>query len=491
MNRTLRRAGIAVTILLLAVIGQLTYLQVVAADRLADDPRNVRRLTRDFSRPRGDIVTSDGVIVAHSVPSHDELVYRRVYPEGPLYAQVGGYQSFVFGNTGVEATYNDPLVGRDARLQLRNVRDLLTGRPQTGTVVLSLSDQVQRVARDALAGQRGSVVALDVASGGVVALYSNPTFDPNVMTSHDFAAVQGAFDLLRADPANPALARAYRETYPPGSTFKTVTASVALRTGTATPETEFPVLTSLPLPQSTTSISNFGREACGGTLFVSFTRSCNTTFARLGLELGDRFVPGMSRFGIGLAPPLDVRPGAVESTGPAPGSFRQNQPAFAMAGIGQGPDLRVTPLEMALVAAGIANQGAIMRPHVVAEIRDYQRRVVSRTRPSRWLTATDPATAAEVTKMMISVVSDPRGTGTAARIPGVSVAGKTGTAETGPDANPHAWFIAFAPAEAPRFAVAVLVEHGGNRGSEATGGRVAAPIARAVLQAALALPAGS
>ncbi len=491
MNRALRRTGIAVTILLLALVGQLTYLQVVAADRLANDPRNVRRATRDFSRPRGDIVTSDGVIVAHSVPSHDEFEYRRVYPEGPLYAQVSGYQSFVFGNTGVEASYNDALIGRDARLQLRNIRDLLIGRPQTGTAVLTLSDKVQRVARDALEGQRGSVVALDVTNGAVVAMYSNPTFDPNVMTSHDFAAVQAAFDLLKADPANPALPRTYRETYPPGSTFKAVTASVALETGTAEPDTQFPTLTRLPLPQSTSSISNFGGEACGGTLFTSFTVSCNTTFARLGLELGDRFVPGMERFGIRHAPPLDVRPSAVESTGPAPGSFERNQPAFAMAGIGQGPDLRVTPLEMALVAAGIANQGTIMRPHVVGELRDYQRRVVSRTRPSRWLTATDPATAAEVTAMMISVVNDPRGTGTAARIPGVTVAGKTGTAETGPNANPHAWFIAFAPAEAPRFAVAVLVEHGGNRGSEATGGRVAAPIARAVLEAALSLPAGS
>ncbi len=491
MNPALRRTGIAVMVLLLALIGQLTYLQVVSADRLANDPRNVRRATRDFSRPRGDIVTSDGVVVAHSVPSHDELVYRRVYPQGPLYAQVSGYQSFVFGNTGVEASYNDALVGRDTRLQLRNVRDLLVGRPQTATAVLTLSDKVQRAARDALEGQRGSVVAIDVASGGVVAMYSNPAFDPNVMTSHDSAAVQAAFDLLRADPANPALARTYRETYPPGSTFKTVTASVALETGTAETGTVFPTLTRLPLPQSTTSISNFGGESCGGTLFQSFTVSCNTTFARLGLDLGDRFVPGMARFGVEQQPPLDVRPSAVASTGPAPGSFEHDQPAFAMAGIGQGPDLRVTPLEMALVAAGIANRGTIMRPHVVAELRDYQRRVVSRARPSRWLTATDPATAAEVTAMMISVVDDPRGTGTAARIPGVTVAGKTGTAETGPNANPHAWFIAFAPAQAPRYAVAVLVEHGGNRGSEATGGRVAAPIARTVLQAALTLPAGS
>ncbi len=333
------------------------------------------------------------------------------------------------------------------------MRDLLVGRPQTATAVLTLSDKVQRAARDALEGQRGSVVAIDVASGGVVAMYSNPAFDPNVMTSHDSAAVQAAFDLLRADPANPALARTYRETYPPGSTFKTVTASVALETGTAETGTVFPTLTRLPLPQSTTSISNFGGESCGGTLFQSFTVSCNTTFARLGLDLGDRFVPGMARFGVEQQPPLDVRPSAVASTGPAPGSFEHDQPAFAM------PDRQPHPDPSNLVAAGIANRGTIMRPHVVAELRDYQRRVVSRARPSRWLTATDPATAAEVTAMMISVVDDPRGTGTAARIPGVTVAGKTGTAETGPNANPHAWFIAFAPAQAPRYAVAVLVEH--------------------------------
>jgi peptidoglycan glycosyltransferase len=250
----------------------------------------------------------------------------------------------------------------------------------------------------------------------------------------------------------------------------------------ATPDSTFPVRTQLALPQSTNTLKNFGGESCGGTLVVSFTVSCNTTFGQLGLQLGDQFVPGMAKFGIGQAPPIDLSPGAVTSLGPAAGSFRNNQPQFALAGIGQGA-VAVTPLQMALVAEGIANGGVIMQPHVASEIRDANDKLIRRIDPSPWMTATTPQVAQAVTQMMIQVVNS--GTGTAAQIPGVTVAGKTGTAQTAPNQAPHAWFVAFAPAEAPRFAVAVIVEHGGNANQEATGGRVAAPIAAQMLKLAL------
>ena len=484
MNIALRRVGIATVVLIVVLIGQLTYLQVIDADNLANNPKNVRAALRDANRARGPIVTADGEVVARSERIHDntEFDYQRQYPLGSLFSQVAGYQSFVFGNTGVEKTYNDQLIGRDAELQLKNIEDI--GSDTTGTVVLSMTAAAQRTAAEALGSQHGSVVLLDVQSGAVVAMYSNPSYDPNPLTGHDSKAVQQYFRQLTSDPSKPDLARAYRERYPPGSTFKVITATSAIEKGVATPDTEFPVRSELPLPQSNNTIQNFGGESCGGTLFESFTESCNTTFARLGLELGNDFVSAMGQFGIGDAPPLDAAPGAVGSIGPLESEFDNNDPEFALAGIGQG-QVAVTPLEMALAAEGIANNGEIKVPHVVKEIRDANDNLVRRIDPDGrgWKTATDPGTAQAVNAMMQSVVKN--GTGTAAQIPGVTVAGKTGTAQVGDGGPPHAWFVAFAPAEAPRFAVAVIVERGGNSGSEATGGRVAAPIARRMLEVAL------
>ncbi len=350
MNIALRRVGIATVVLIVVLIGQLTYLQVIDADNLANNPKNVRAALRDANRARGPIVTADGEVVARSERIHDntEFDYQRQYPLGSLFSQVAGYQSFVFGNTGVEKTYNDQLIGRDAELQLKNIEDI--GSDTTGTVVLSMTAAAQRTAAEALGSQHGSVVLLDVQSGAVVAMYSNPSYDPNPLTGHDSKAVQQYFRQLTSDPSKPDLARAYRERYPPGSTFKVITATSAIEKGVATPDTEFPVRSELPLPQSNNTIQNFGGESCGGTLFESFTESCNTPFARLGLELGNDFVSAMGQFGIGDAPPLDAAPGAVGSIGPLESEFDNNDPEFALAGIGQG-QVAVTPLEMALAAA--------------------------------------------------------------------------------------------------------------------------------------------
>ncbi|HUV10882.1 MAG TPA: penicillin-binding transpeptidase domain-containing protein [Acidimicrobiia bacterium] len=488
MDRAIRRVGIAVIVLILVLVAQLTYLQVIDADRLADDPRNTRAALRDANRPRGPIVTADGVVVASSIEVDDgtDFKYQRQYPDGPLFSQVVGYQSFVIGNSGVEKTYNDALVGRDAELQLQNLPDLVSGTDGTGTVVLSLRADLQRAAAEGLGFQRGSVVALDVRTGAVLAMYSNPAYDNQPLASHDTKAVQDYYRDLVSNPDKPDLPRAYREVYPPGSTFKAVTASVAIENGVSTPDAPaYPVLRELDLPQTDNTLKNFGGQSCGGTLAQSFTVSCNTTFGQIGLDLGDAFVPGMNRFGLGAVPPLDVAPGAVASIGPRPGSFAENQPLFAFAGVGQG-DVAATPLQMAMVAAGIANGGVLMKAHVAAEIRDGTGDLVRRIASGEWRTAVSPGTAQAVAAMMVSVVQSPQGTGTAARIPGVTVAGKTGTAQAD-GGDPHAWFIGFAPAEAPEVAVAVIVERGGSIGSEATGGRVAAPIAARVLRTALGL----
>lgn len=481
MNRAIRRVGIGVTVLVLLLVAQLTYLQVYDADNLANDPRNIRAALRDFSRPRGKIVTADGQILARSVKTGDELKFQRLYPAGPLFSQIVGYQSFAFGNLGVERTYNSQLAGRDPLLQIRNVGDVLAGKEPIGNVVLSLNAGLQGAARDALGNQRGSVVVMNPKTGSILAMYSNPSYDPQPYAGHNSRDVQAYNQLLRASPDKPDLPRAYRERYPPGSTFKVLTTSVALGLGLVTPETSFPTLSQLTLPQTTSTLKNFGGESCGGTLARSFQQSCNTTFGQIGLDLGDRFPPGLEQFGIYSAPPLDVFPGAAQSTGPAPGSFQQNKPNFAFAGIGQG-DISVTPLEMALAASAVANNGQIMQPHVAERITGGDDNSVKSIDPIAWRTAMSPQVAATVTTLMVSVVEG--GTGTAARIPGVSVAGKTGTAqnETG---TPHAWFVGFAPAEDPQVAVAVIVEHGGDAGSEATGGRVAAPIAAQMMRTVL------
>ncbi|HEX6381761.1 MAG TPA: penicillin-binding protein 2 [Acidimicrobiia bacterium] len=483
MNRQVRRVGIIVVGCFVALFVQLNYLQVVKADSLANDPRNVRAVKRAFSDPRGEILTADGTIVARSQPVDDQFERLRTYPTGPLFGHVSGFFSFNYGASGVEHVYNADLSGRRAEQQFRNIGDWLIGKEQAGDVVLSLSNAAQQAAREALGERKGSVVVLDPSTGEIVALWSFPSYDPSPLSSHSPRAAKEAFDGYTKDGENPMLARAYRERYPPGSTFKVITAATAIETGTATVQTGYPSLRFLDLPLTDKNLGNFGGSNCGGTMAESFRRSCNTTFGQIGLDLGERLIDGMKAFGITEDVPFDLP--ESRSAGPAPGTFEKRKPDFAYAGIGQG-NVAVTPLQMATVAGAIANGGVLMAPHVVREIRDTDGRVTRRIGPDEWKRAVQPATAAAVAQMMIDVVQ--RGTGTAAAVPGHTVAGKTGTAETADGEPPHAWFIGFAPAEAPRYAIAVIVENGGDVGDEATGGRVAAPVAGKVLARLLALP---
>lgn len=480
MNPQIRRVGLVVVVLMLVLAGQLTYLQVIDAERLDDDPRNSRTFLRDLTGPRGEIVDATGKVLARSVPVDDEYERQRLYPLGELFAQTVGYQSIRVGSAGLEKEYNDVLSGRDLKsLKIDDLGDLLLGKERTANVMLSMRADAQQLAKDALGGQLGSVVVLEPATGAIVAMYSNPSFDPQPLAGHDPREVQVYYDLLNADPAQPALPRAYRERYPPGSTFKIVTTEAALDTGVATPETDFDSVTSFTPPQAGRPIENFGGRSCGGDLETVFVSSCNTAFARLGLALGELFPPRMRGFGIFEAPPIDLNPGAVVSTGPPAGTFETNKPSFAFAGFGQG-EVATTPLQMAMIAGAVANGGVVMTPHVGAEVRDDEGRALRSIAPKPWKEAMPAATAAIIRDYMVQVVE--RGTGTAARIPGVAVAGKTGTAQTCDGCKPHAWFVAFAPAEAPRYAVAVLVENGGVSGDAATGGRVAAPIAAKMLR---------
>jgi peptidoglycan glycosyltransferase len=324
------------------------------------------------------------------------------------------------------------------------------------------------------------VVALDVHTGAVLAMYSNPSFNPNGLSVHDTQTVQDNFNAINSDANDkPALQRAYRERYPPGSTFKVVTSKSALELGQASPDSpSFPVTDSFQIPGVTNPIFNFGHEVCGGTLEESLVVSCNATFAKLGYDMGDAFAPAMDQCGIDSTPPIDLDPPAVESVGPRVGDPR---PRFALAGIGQG-DVFTSPLQMALIAEGIADNGVIHEPHVVKEVQNRDGKTIRTTESKDWMTCMQPTTAAVLTNMMVDVVNNGTGTNASMADQGIQVAGKTGTAETTDTEKPHAWFIAFAPANAPRYAVAVIVEHGGSAQSETTGGEVAAPIAKQMLQ---------
>ncbi|GIG30382.1 peptidoglycan D,D-transpeptidase FtsI family protein [Cellulomonas marina] len=482
MNTPLRRLASVVLVMFLALLGSVTAVQYVQAGSLNNDPRNVRTIYREFGNARGSIVVA-GEAVASSTPVDDAFGYQRVYADGPLWSAVTGFYSIANGaGWGLEDTQDDVLTGRSDRLFFSRLRDVLTGqRPEGATVETTLLPAAQQAARDALGQQQGAVVAIEPATGRILALVSTPGYDPNTLAVHDTAAASQAFDELVAAPGNPLRSKATQENYPPGSTFKLVTAAAALEDGRWTPESELPAPTELELPLSSSTLGNFGGGGCGAdpiSLADALRVSCNTAFAGLGIELGAEALEEQAqRFGFDADPPA-ILPNAAGSTFPDDLDGAQT----ALAAIGQG-SVTASPLQMALVAAAIANDGVLMEPTLVDTVRAADLSVVSRTEPSVRSEAVSGTTAESLTRMMVGVVEG--GSGTSAQIGGVQVAGKTGTAQTTAEAAPHAWFTGFAPTDDPRVAVAVFVQNGGDLGSEATGGRVAAPIARAVMQAVL------
>ena len=482
MDKQIRKLGVVLMVLFAALFLQLNRIQIVQADKLANAPGNTRKATRDFSRPRGVIQTADGAVLARSTPVEGPFEHLRQYPEHDLFGHITGYFSFTYGSDGVERTYNDVLSGRD--LEIRRVDDLLTDRVITNDVTLTITKRLQQVARDALGTRKGSVVALDPRNGALLAMWSFPSYDPEPLSAHDQKAVQASWQAYEDNRDRPMLARGYRERYAPGSTFKVVTAAAALEQAPELVTKAYPSLRVLDLPQTDKNLPNFGGSTCGGPLPQLLRVSCNTGFAQMGLDMGaEKLADQARRFGFASAPPVDL-PAPARSVFPEADTFRRNLPGLAQSAIGQ-QDVAATPLEMALVAAGVANGGSIMKPYVVAEVRDNEGRVVRQAQPSEWQRAMSPENAAALRDMMVLVVNG--GTATRAAVPGAQVAAKTGTAQTTGD-NSHAWIIAFAPAEAPTVAVAVIVESQPGLGDTVTGGRIAAPIAQAVLRAALGAP---
>ena len=483
MNAPIRRLSGVVALLFCALLVSSTAIQFVQAKSLQDRPGNRRTLLADYARERGQILVG-GTPVAKSVPTKDELKWLRTYPLGELYSHVTGYYSFTYGaGGGLEGAENDLLSGSSDKLFYRRVTDILTGKDQTGaSLELTINPAAQKAAEQALGDQRGAVVALDPSNGEVLALVSHPAYDPSVLSSHDTTKVQAAWQRLNADKGRPMIDRAIGgDLYPPGSTFKVVTAAAALESGKFTEESQIPGPATLDLPQTTVKLPNDDHRPCGPgnktSLKHALVVSCNTAFGWLGMELGaDALRSQAAKFGFGdkLEIPMSVTP----STVPA----ELNEPQTAQSAIGQ-YDVRVTPLQVAMVSAAVANNGVVMQPHLVRRVLSSDLEVIDQPDPVQLSQAISPDTAATLTRMMEGVVSS--GTGTAARIPGVEVAGKTGTAQHGEGLAPHAWFTSFAPAQGAKVAVAVVVEDGGKLGNEAFGGKVAAPIAKSVMEAVL------
>jgi peptidoglycan glycosyltransferase len=482
VNKELKRVSIVVLLMFIALFGSSSVIQVVEADSLGADTRNVRTLYDSFSAQRGPILI-DGVPIAESTPVDDNFRYLRVYSNGPLYAPVTGYFTLNQGTTGVEGALNDYLSGTSNAQFFDQINSILTGQaPKGDAVELTIDANLQQVAWDALGNNSGSVVALDPKTGAILAMVSKASFDPNALAVHDTKAVLSAYQALNDDPADPLANRAIAgDLYTPGSVFKLVVASAAIDSGQFTADSEFPNPGSLTLPGSNSVITNSEGGSCGGGATVSIATalrlSCNIPFAELGLAVGyDAINAKAKEFGFGSS--LDIPMGTTPSVYPQTDSDAQQM----LSSFGQA-SVRVTPLQIAMVSAAIANDGTLMQPTLIESILAPDLTVRQQLQPTVYNTPMTSETAETLTQMMISAVSN--GVGTNARISGVNVAGKTGTAENADGAPYTLWFTGFAPAEDPQVVVAVVVENGGGLGQSGFGNSVAAPIAKKVLEAVL------
>ncbi|MGH3938775.1 MAG: peptidoglycan D,D-transpeptidase FtsI family protein [Pseudonocardiaceae bacterium] len=487
MNTPLRRVALAVMGMIVLLLANATYIQVVKADEFRSDTRNRRVLLDEYGRQRGQLIAG-GLSLASSVETGGPLRFTRTYLDGPLFAPITGYYSLRYGAGGMEKAMDSVLNGSDDSLFVRRLSDLITGQePRGGSVELTVDPAVQQVAFDQLTSQKftGSVVAIKPDTGEILAMVSTPSYGPNGLASHDGAEQEAAWNsAISEDNGSPLTNRAVDATYPPGSTFKLAVTAAALENGKATPDTPLTAAPALELENTSTSLRNFADRPCGGgqtaTLSEALVRSCNTAFAQLVTTVGENDLRKQAELlGIGeqdLEIPLKVTPSTL---GDIP-----DVAALQQSSIGQ-RDVALTPLQNAVIAATIANDGVRMKPQLVRNILASDLAVLEEFEPEEEQEAMSGATAAKVRDMMVAAENSYRDEG---KIRGVSIAAKTGTAEHGADPKntpPHGWYVAFAPAENPQVAIAVLVEDGGDRGLEATGGSLAAPIGRAVIRAAL------
>lgn len=494
MNKQIRRLAAGLLVCYLVLFVQLNLLQVVKRNELAANPTNTRAILREFDKPRGNIVTADGVTIADSVLSApgDKFKYQRQYPTNDLFANISGYYTYGYGATKIEKKYNDVLAGTTNEQQLRAITNIFSAQDNAGSVQLTVRADLQQVAKDALGEREGSVVVLNPITGAVLAMWSYPSYDPNLVAVHDNKRAGDVLTFLNASPGKPTLANAYQERYMPGSTFKIVTTSIALEAKAIDFDTTWANETQWLPPQTTDPIENYKKELCGGDLREVFRRSCNTPFARTAVLLGAQtMVAGTQAWGIGETIPFDLPGGAVSHFGDV-ADFKDAAPKLAIRGFGQDEDA-IVPLQMAMIAATVANGGKEMAPYVVAATLDHEGKVLQQTTPTVWKTPMSAETALKLNDLMVGVVRNGTARCCLQLDNGIQAAAKTGTAQLNGKGQPersHAWIVAFAPAEAPQYTVAVILKGTNAEISDGTGGRLAGPIAKTVLDYALAHPLG-
>ncbi len=488
MNRPIRNIAVACLVLFTALLLNANLVQFVQADSLNDRNGNKRVINEEFSRDRGAILV-DGKPVAESVASDDEYKFQRRYPEGGLYAPLTGYFSYIYGRGALENSQNRVLSGSDDRLFVNRVVDLLSNKqPKGGSVELTIDPLAQKAASEGLErlgdGTKGAVAAIDPKTGAVLAMVTNPSYNPNRLASHDFAAVQKSWESLTTDEDQPMTNRSTQQTLPPGSTFKLITAAAALENGVVDDiDDQVKAGSQLTFPGTSYTLPNEGGGNCGGNR-ITFERalniSCNVTFGSLALDIGqDKLAEQAAKFGFGTDPITGIAASPSRFTS---GDAEMERTSLAQSGIGQF-EVAATPLQMAMVAAGIANDGDVMTPYVVDTVRAPNLRVLDKTQPEQYSTAVSTDTARKLREMMVSTVEV--GTATSAQIPGVEVGAKTGTAQSTEDRPPYAWFVSYAKDGDNEVAVAVLVESSDTARPEIAGGRLAGPIAKSVMEAVL------
>lgn len=486
MNNSLRQLFTAVVVLFVVLGMSSSVIMAIKADALNADPRNGRTLYHEFDAPRGAILAADGTVLAESTAVNDAFKYQRSYSNGPVYAPVTGYFSISQNaDRGIEASRGTLLSGRSDTLIWQRFKSLFSGTENKGaSIETSIDTKLQTLAYSLLKDRDASLVAIEPSTGRILAMVSTPSYDPNSLASHDTTAVNKAYAKLTSDSSNPMLNRATSELYPPGSTFKTIVAATALETGKYDVNTKIPAGTSYTLPGTMTQLTNVESAANGSNGKISFedalAYSSNTAFSQLGVALGDSAVSAQAKkLGFGSSITLD----GSTSTGLPMKAVASSFPTgvssdkVALASIGQGDTLE-TPLQNAMIAAAIANDGKLMQPTLVDRVRSSDLSVLSETTPTLMSKAFSSSTANKLTQMMEAVVT--KATPSLA-VSGVKVAAKTGTAQTGTDNETiDAWVIAFAPADNPKIAISLVVHNAGEHSYSVTN-----PVIQQVIEEAM------
>lgn len=477
MNKELKRVSIVVLLMFVALMCSGTFITVIQADELRANDRNVRTLYESYSAERGPLLV-DGTPIAESVPVDDNFKFLRTYTNPELYAAVTGYFTLNQGNAGVEGSLNEYLSGTADSQFLDQINSILTGKnPKGAAVELTIDPVAQQAAWDALGDRTGAVIALNPSTGAILAMVSKPSYDPNLLASHDTSAVIEAYNQLLEAPGKPLFNRTISgDLYHPGSVFKVLVAAAALDSGQFTPETTLPNPAELQLPLSSTFIQNANRSACGPgaevTLADALRVSCNIPFAEIGATLGEDIIADYAEaFGYGKR--IEVPMAASASYYPKDMDAAQ----LMLSSFGQF-DVRVTPLQVAMTTAGVANGGVVMQPTLIESIIAPDLTVIEPFQEEVYSEPISEQTAATLSALMVNNVSN--GAASSARISGVNVGGKTGTAQNVQGSANSLWFTGFAPAEDPQIAIAVVVE-----GQQGFGGGVAAPVAKRVIEAVL------